>query len=227
MSQSLQGIAFDWGGVLTVGTFDARANARLAGHYGVAADALWPHYQALMKRFEVGAYDLNGFRAALNARLGLVLSAEVFEPAFLDAPLQRPAMYRLLASIPRGYRVGMLSNNVPVLCDRVRHDPRAARIEHFVFSNEISARKPETAAFEALVAAMNLPAAQVLFVDDHPANISAAAAFGLQALLIDTPAGFASRWRAALPELAGLVSHDFWASDNEAEATHHSDHAPV
>jgi len=222
VKSSAPAIAFDWGGVFTVGTFDRRANARLAKRYGVEAEALWPHYLALMEHFEVGAYDLSGFHAALDARVGETLPHEVFEPAFLDAPLERPAMYRLLAAIPRDYRVGMLSNNVPVLCDRVRHDPRCARIEHFLFSNEIGARKPDSTAFAALVRGMALPAHDILFIDDNANNIAAASAFGLQALLLDTPAGFAGRWRAALPELAALVADDFWAQEQEgggADAT--------
>jgi len=217
VTRSAQAIAFDWGGVFTVGTFDRRANARLATRYGVAPADLWPHYLELMEHFEVGGYDLPGFHAALDARLGRTLPPTLFEPAFLDAPLERPAMYRLLAEVPSDYRVGMLSNNVPVLCDRVRHDPRCARIEHFVFSNEIGARKPNPAAFEALVAGLRLRASEIVFIDDNAHNIAAAAAFGLQALLLDTPRGFAQRWRATLPELAGLVVNDFWALDTEPD----------
>jgi putative hydrolase of the HAD superfamily len=215
VTRSAQAIAFDWGGVFTVGTFDRRANARLATRYGVAPADLWPHYLELMEHFEVGGYDLPGFHAALDARLGRTLPPTLFEPAFLDAPLERPAMYQLLARVPSEYRVGMLSNNVPVLCDRVRHDPRCARIERFVFSNEIGVRKPDPAAFAALVAAMELPAHDILFIDDNAGNIDAAEAFGLQALLLDTPAGFATRWRGALPDLAELVAAPFWALTRE------------
>lgn len=219
------GIAFDWGGVFTVGTFDARANARLAALMGVDATALWPHYLAVMADFEVGRFDLARFRATLSELATNELQAnaapdEAFDRAFLDAPLERPAMYRLLAGIPSGFTVGMLSNNVPVLCDRVRHDPRSARIEHFLFSNEIGVRKPEAAAFEALSARMQTPPERTLFIDDHPRNIAAAAELGFQALLIDSPAGFAARWRDALPELAHLVAGDEWSSSEPADTPH-------
>ena len=220
MKSAPRGIAFDWGGVFTVGTFDRRANARLAHHYGLTPEALWPLYLAEMEHFEVGGYDLPDFQRALEGRVGRTLAPALFEPAFLDAPFERPAMYRLLAGIPSGYRVGMLSNNVPVLCDRVRHDPRCARIERFVFSNEISDRKPNPAAFAALVGAMEMPAGDILFIDDNAGNIAAAEAYGLQALLIDTPAGFASRWRAALPDLAALVADPYWAQEHEDDAAH-------
>lgn len=209
----VRGIAFDWGGVFTVGTFDGRAIARLARLYGVDEAVLRPHYLSLMEVFEVGGLDLAAFAEQLSRAVGHEVEAGAFRQAFLDAPLERPAAYTLLAGIPAGYAVAMLSNNVPVLCDRVRDDPRTARIERFVFSNEIGVRKPAPAAFEALAAAMALPPEAIAFVDDAPRNVAAATDLGFRALLLDTPAGFAARWRDALPELAPLVAGQGWAAD--------------
>lgn len=205
-----RGIAFDWGGVFTVGTFDGRAIARLARLYGVAEAELRPRYLELMERFEVGAFDLPAFAEKLSHEVGREVDAGAFRAAFLDAPLERPAAYALLAGIPEGVVVGMLSNNVPVLCDRVRDDPRTARIERFVFSNEIGARKPDAAAFGALCTAMGLAPHEIVFVDDAVANVEAARELGFRPLLLDTPAAFAARWRAALPGLAHLTAGPGW-----------------
>lgn len=208
-----RGIAFDWGGVFTVGTFDGRAIARLARLYEVPEAQLRPHYLGLMELFEVGGFDLPAFSERLSRAIGRDVDAGAFREAFLDAPLERPAAYALLAGIPDGYAVGMLSNNVPVLCDRVREDPRTARIERFVFSNEIGARKPDAVAFMALAEGMQLAPHDIVFVDDAAANVEAAQALGFQALLLDTPAGFAARWRAALPALAHLTADPGWHAD--------------
>ena len=229
---AVRGIAFDWGGVFTVGTFDGQAIARLARLYGVDEALMRPRYLELMELFEVGAFDLPTFMARLSRAIageaaGAPGTLEVgdapsgrvdegaFREAFLGAPLERPAMYALLAGIPAGYAVGMLSNNVPVLCDRVRDDPRAARIERFVFSNEIGVRKPDPAAFMALAESLLLPTHEIVFVDDAPRNVDAARALGFQALLLDTPAAFAERWRAALPTLASLVDGPSWTDGAE------------
>jgi len=209
----VRGVAFDWGGVFTVGTFDGRAIARLARLYGVDEEALRPHYLALMELFEVGGLDLPTFAEWLSRAIGHEVDAGAFRQAFLDAPRERPAMYDLLAGIPPEYPVAMLSNNVPVLCDRVRADPRTARIERFVFSNEIGVRKPDPAAFAALAAAMGLPPEAIAFVDDAPRNVDAARALGFRALLLDAPAAFAARWRETLPELAPLVDGPGWTAD--------------
>ena len=206
----LQAIAFDWGGVFTRGTFDARAVQALAALLDLAEVEVAAAYAPLMEHFEVGAFDLAGFHARLTRELGVEVELARFRSAFLDAPLERPAMYHLLATVPERYAVAMLSNNVPELCDRVRVDPRMARIERFVFSNEIGARKPDAAAFAALTEALGIAPEATAFVDDNAANIAACEALGFRGVLLDTPADFAERWRALVPELAEAVSGPEW-----------------
>ena len=208
-----RGIAFDWGGVFTVGTFDGRAITRLAQLYGVPEAELRPRYLELMELFEIGGFDLPAFTERVSRAVGRDADEGAFREAFLGAPLERPATYALLAGIPDGYAVGMLSNNVPVLCDRVRDDPRTARIERFVFSNEIGARKPGAVAFMALAEGMRLAPHEIVFVDDAAGNVAAARTLGFQALLLDTASAFAARWRAALPALAHLVDGPGWGAE--------------
>ncbi len=206
----VQAIAFDWGGVFTEGTFDGRAVQALARLFDRREDAVAAAYYPLMEHIEIGAFDLTEFCARLTAALVVEADEAAFRQAFLAAPRERPAMYDLLALIPRQYAVAMLSNNVPELCDRVRSDPRMVRIEQFVFSNEIGARKPAAEAFAALSAALGLAPANTLFVDDNVANVAACEELGFRGILLDTPAGFARRWCEHLPELAELVTGPAW-----------------
>ena len=53
-------------------------------------------------------------------------------------------------------------------------------------SNEIGARKPEAAAFQAVVADMGVAADRVLFFDDNAENVSGARACGLLAVQVAT-----------------------------------------
>jgi len=194
-----EAIAFDWGGVMTRGTFDSSAVVALAGLYGMAPGELQPTYLRLMEGFEVGEYDMAGFHRLFTETTGISTRLEEFRATFLGAVKERPAMYTLIGSLPPGLKVGVLSNNVPELCDVVRDDPRLTRIDTFVFSNEIGVRKPRREAFDALTAALGTPPAQTVFVDDNEDNIAACQALGFTGLLIDTPKAFAARWRAALP----------------------------
>ena len=198
----LRAIAFDWGGVFTEGTFDSSAHARLAELHGLPATTVEPHYLHLMEAFEVGAYDMAEFHRRFQAAVGASSSLPEFRTAFLGAVRERPAMYELLAGLPDGIKIGMLSNNVPELCDLVRDDPRMRRVQAPVFSNEIGVRKPERAAFDALCEALDLPPEAIVFIDDNAANIAACNALGFEGLLIDDLPSFAARWRAVLPQLA-------------------------
>ena len=199
----IRAIAFDWGGIFTVGTFDSSAIRNLAALANAPVEAVAPTYLALMAELETGAFPFDEFHERFVARTGLRVDAGPFRKTFLGSVRERPEAFALLASLPDDLTVGMLSNNVEVLCDRVRDDPRMARIprERFVFSNEIGVRKPDPAAFAALTRALGVPPEETAFVDDSPANVEASRALGYHGLLLDTPEGFARRWRALLPEL--------------------------
>lgn len=194
-------IAFDWGGVMTRGTFDSSAVVALADLIDMRPEDLERTYLSVMEGFEVGEYDMAGFHTRFSAATRSTSDLDAFRATFLGAVRERPAMYQLIASLPARYTVGVLSNNVPELCDTVREDPRLARVETFVFSNEIGVRKPQTAAFEALTLALDTPPERTVFVDDNRENIAACTALGFTGVLIDTPGAFAARWRAVLPDV--------------------------
>lgn len=198
----IRAIAFDWGGVFTEGTFDSSAVRNLAALAHVPEDEIAATYFPLMERFEAGAFDFDTFHRLFVDRSGLDLDPGPFRKTFLGSVRERAAMFRILDGIPRGITVGMLSNNVPVLCDRVRDDARMARVEHFVFSNEIGVRKPDAAAYRALSSALGVPAAATAFVDDNPTNIACANELGFTGILLDSFPAFLERWRTHFPHLA-------------------------
>lgn len=201
LPSGIAAIAFDWGGIFTEGTFDSSAHARLAELHGLPADHVLPLYLDLMAGFEVGEFDLPEFHSRFQDTVGRTSELAEFRSTFLGAVRERAAMYELLASLPGHVKLGMLSNNVPELCDIVRDDPRMAALSAFVFSNEIGVRKPERAAFDALSSALDLPPSAIVFVDDNADNIAAARNLGFVALLLDDLPNFAARWREALPDL--------------------------
>ena len=89
-------------------------------------------------------------------------------------------MYELLQALPPELRVGMLSNNFPVIWDYLRAEGSFERFDAVVFSNEVGAVKPQRKAFEIAIERMELPAGEILFVDDNPHNIQAAEGLGFQ-----------------------------------------------
>ncbi|MDL2344659.1 HAD family phosphatase [Deinococcus sp. MIMF12] len=176
-------VAFDWGGVFTLGTFDGRSTARLAERGGVPVERVRESYFRHVHELEVGAWTLPQFWDVLAAETGLTLPYPEFEALYLGSIHDNPAMYTTLARLPAGVRAGLLSNNYPVVSDHLRRDPRFARFGALVFSNELRQKKPHPAAFAALAGAMGVPPSQTAFVDDVEENVAAARAAGFHGLL--------------------------------------------
>lgn len=176
-------VAFDWGGVFTIGTFDGRSTGRLAEHTGTNVEALRASYFRHVRQLEVGAWTLPQFWDTVQGESGAALPYAEFEAMYLGSIHDNPPMYALLARLPRSVRVGLLSNNYPVVSDHLRSRPEFARFDALVFSNELGAKKPAPESFAALEAAMQCPANLVAFVDDVQENIEAANAAGFHGVL--------------------------------------------
>lgn len=198
----IRAVAFDWGGIFTEGTFDSDAVANLAALLEVAEERLEGVYYPLMAHFEAGEFGLEEFVARFRQESGLTFDEGEFRDTFLASGRDRPRMYEVLNAIPRSYRVAVLSNNVPVLCDRVRSDPRMERVETFLFSNELGVRKPAEAAYRRLREAVDLPAGEVLFIDDSEANIAACRELGFTGIHFRDFEQFGSELSRLVPELA-------------------------
>ncbi len=196
---NIKAIVFDWGGIFTENTFDSNAVKNLAVLCNTTPDVIGKTYFPLMEEFEAGAFDFDTYYQKFVEVSGFKLEPGTFRKTFLGSVKERSTMFDVLNAIPKDYTVGMLSNNVPVLCDRVRTDVRFSRIEHFVFSNEVGVRKPDAKAFEHLSLALGIPAEQTVFIDDNVDNIAACEKLGFTGLYLDTFDGFKERWNNLLP----------------------------
>jgi putative hydrolase of the HAD superfamily len=197
----IRAIAFDWGGVFTEGTFDDSASAALADACGLPLDVVKGPYLELMADFEEGAFDLPTFHRRFCEAAGCDVDEETFRATFLGAVRERTAMYAVLGAIPPEYTVGVLSNNVPELCDLVRDDARMQRVEAWVFSNEIGVRKPDPRAFEALSEALDVAPHETVFIDDAERNVGAARSLGFHAIHLVDMQAFLAGWNALLPDV--------------------------
>ncbi len=184
MTDSSRAIAFDWGGVFTVGTFDGRSTGRLAEQYGLNVETVRQRYFALIHHLEVGSWTLPEFWTVFSKAIGLggVPYAD-FERLYINSVHENAPMYAFLPTIPRRFTVGLLSNNYPVVADHLDADPRWARFDAKVFSNRIHVKKPDPKAFEALSLALEVPASRTVFVDDVQENLDAASKLGFSTIL--------------------------------------------
>jgi putative hydrolase of the HAD superfamily len=95
-----------------------------------------------------------------------------------------PFMVELLDELARaGRRMALLSNIPRDLTGFVRGGAAAPYMEHMIFSCEVGFAKPDPEIYEIALRRLDVPASNVLFIDDRANNVEAASAIGLRGLV--------------------------------------------
>src|SRR5215510_4532572 len=199
---SIRGVIFDYGRVLAW-TQHQEPRAAWERQLGLAPGALtravhnehsWiaaqrgtitidAHWQEVGLALRLTPADTTALRAAFYA--GDVLNME------------------LVACIDRlrthGLRVGLLSNFSADLRVMLAQQDLLRRFDALAISAEIGIMKPDAAAYQAVLAMMQMEAYTCVFIDDVPANVAAAQAVGLHGILFEDNASCL----AALTRLLG------------------------
>lgn len=210
----LRGVITDWGGVLTTPIL-AMVRA------WIEADGIdWNSYLAVMRAWISEAYDhrrgqnpihllergeCSGaeFERVLAARLlrvdGGPVPAEGLLQRMFAACVPVPSMYDTIRALRgAGYGTALLSNSWG--CDEYPRADFPGLFDVVVISGEVGMRKPEEAIFLHAAQALGLEPGECVFIDDIEANVAAATACGMTALLHTEAAGTA----AALQDLLGV-----------------------
>jgi putative hydrolase of the HAD superfamily len=171
------------------------------------AERVFKGYTGAWGRFDAGMIERAALVPLLSAQAGLD-EAEV--EALIDAiPLHLtplPATVALLDELAQaGHRLFYLSNMPKAFADHLeRHQPVLKRFEDGVFSGRVYLAKPDRAIFELALRQFGVEAGDCVFLDDHPANVDAARALGLGAVLFTD----AAQARPALQALGVPVAAD-------------------
>jgi glucose-1-phosphatase len=120
-------------------------------------------------------------RAALEIDLTDAQFADGWNRIFVG---EMPGIRRILARLQEELPLYAFSNTncAHQACWSVDFADLLAPFRKIYVSNELGARKPEAAAFKAVVTDMGLAPEQVLFFDDIAANVEGARASGLRAV---------------------------------------------
>ena len=105
----------------------------------------------------------------------------------------------LLDLIDRQVPTALLSNAPEAIAAAVDSLPALASMEARFFSARLGVAKPDPAAFLTVLGALGREAADVVFIDDRPANVKGARAVGLNAIQFRD----ATRLRRELDEYLG------------------------
>ncbi len=164
---------------------EASAKAVVAAVFQTfAPDADWA-------QFDLGRIDPEALAARIAARTGYPLQGLRALIAAIPEHIQpMPASVALLERVrAAGHRLTLLSNMPVPYADHLEAAHACfGWFEAGVFSGRVGLMKPERAMFDHARDSMALDLDQSLFIDDHPANITAARALGWQALHFENAA---------------------------------------
>jgi putative hydrolase of the HAD superfamily len=118
---------------------------------------------------------------------------------------QREEVWDIAAGFrARGGRTAFLSNNVPPLMARLRAERRLDQIFDVVTAScEVRVAKPDPAIFHHCLDTLGVAPGDALFVDDHPANIGAAARLGIHTFQFEGEDAVARLRRAVESRVVG------------------------
>ncbi len=198
MVTPVKNIIFDLGGVIL--NINYQLTRKAFEELGVEDfDAFYTQHAAnpLFENLEIGAIEPEAFYDQLREATGLTLTNSQIEMAWnamlLDFPAER---LEWLSQIKNKYNIYLFSNTNAIhynafinIYEQVA--PQLGlntQFEHFFktayYSHTLGQRKPEVAAFEAVIRDANLDPAQTLFIDDTLLNIEGAKKAGLQTLFL-------------------------------------------
>jgi putative hydrolase of the HAD superfamily len=184
----VKGLVLDWGGVLTCGIDAAFASwaqkdGVIADHLGLVLREAFTDDEGgetnpvhALERGEIDAAEFEQRLAAELARQGSPVPAQGLLARMFAGISPSDSMLGLVARVKQaGLRTAVLSNSWG------NEYPTAGWDELFdavVISGEVGMRKPEPRIFEHVLGLIDLPAAECVFVDDLPHNVTAAVELG-------------------------------------------------
>jgi putative hydrolase of the HAD superfamily len=177
-------VLFDYGNVICTPQPE-RDLARLAEVAGCSVAGLLTPYWAHRLDYDRAALDVTGYWQQVATDLGgSFTEPQIAELSKADAGSWlhlRPASVDLVAGLAAaGIRLALLSNAPEDTAQAVSGLPVAAHFEHLMFSCHLKLAKPDPECFRAALAVLRAGPADVIFLDDRPDNVAAAAALGIR-----------------------------------------------
>ncbi|MFP3868104.1 MAG: HAD family hydrolase [Desulfobacteraceae bacterium] len=195
-------LAFDLGNVLV--RVDQLKLARLLASHTQAdpKEILALTFASSLKAdYDSGRLSSREFYQQLMQRLNASLPYEQFCQYWTAIFSPGEGMEMVVSRLQERYPLFMISNTDPLHFEYVSANfPVLRHFRRFILSYQQGCQKPEPGIYQALIATLQIPAAQCLFIDDLPLNVEAARQQGLQAWQFFSAADLIDR----------LASHGLW-----------------
>lgn len=204
MNPRIEGVLFDWGGVL----IDNPAPGLMqycAQSLGVSTERYIQVHKAHGEPFQKGHIPENVFWQRVCEALCCAepQSASLWADAFRSVYCPKEEIWALVEQLRAGgYKVGLLSNTEPACVayfDELQYDNK---FDAWTFSCVEGTAKPEPQIYEIAAGKLGVECAQCVFIDDSQTYIDGAVATQLKGIVFDS----AEQVRQSLQALGVTIS---------------------
>lgn len=174
-------IFFDWGGVLSFNIYNSLATT-LAEKESVDPLRAMIVLDKFSPPYEVNKIPGREFWNRIIHELHLKMSMDSLIHIACKSNRLNFEIYELATVLKDRYALGILSNNINELTTYIRSNFELHPFKHIIFSNEVRVRKPEQAIYNLALEKAEVKPEESVFIDDLPANVSAASKIGIHAI---------------------------------------------
>jgi putative hydrolase of the HAD superfamily len=182
-TQSIAVILFDLGGVLV----ELAGMQILQSWTGLDEANMWKKWltSEIVREFEIGHIPPAEFAEGAVAEFKLPISPQEFLDGFQTWPSGTyPGVKTILETCAKSHHLGCLSNTNPIHWPIMRDDFGLGRYFEVSFiSYEIGLLKPDEDIYRYVIDQLQIQPARIMYFDDNPLNIDAAAACGITSYL--------------------------------------------
>ncbi len=154
---------------------------------------IWPVWwqSDVATAFERGHLDGQQFARRFIDEAELNVDTDEFVEHFMKWPARLfDGVPQMLSTLSEKYRLAALSNSNALHWPMIMQDMQlASLIPDCVSSHQIGVMKPDRQAFERLLDIIDVPADEILFLDDNQPNVDMAESLGMQAVKVTTAGG--------------------------------------
>jgi putative hydrolase of the HAD superfamily len=200
---SVQLILFDFGGVIAEEGF-RNGLAGIAAQYGQdPAVVVKAGFELIYQvGYVLGKSHESAFWQALREATGIRGPDAELRREILSRFVLRPWMVDIIQRLnDLGVRLAIVSDQTDWLDELNRRDGFFQWFEQVFNSYHLGKSKKDPSLFHDVLAAMRVPPARALFVDDHPSNVARAQQQGLHAICYRDRTGFVEELATFCPAL--------------------------
>ncbi len=139
--------------------------------------------EGVINNFDVGKVSPVEFFQSLKEFFHLSLSFEEFVPIWTDIFVENQEVSKIIRSLKRRWRLGLLSNTDPLHFNYILSKfPIMGTFDKWILSYEVGFKKPAVQIFQKAIEWVSVEPRRILFIDDIKKHVEVAVSLGMQGI---------------------------------------------